>query len=65
MTSSIIETTMNIRITPMSMNTVMKKRRRKTGEEKKEKLINMSIMKKLMKTREMAAFDYNRNDDEY
>ena len=38
MTSSIIETIMNIRTTPMSMKTVMKKRRRKT-EEKKEKLI--------------------------
>ena len=61
MTSSIIEMMMNIRITPMSM----KKRRRKTAEEKKEKLINMSKMKKLMKTREMADFEYNRNDDEY
>ena len=49
----------------MSMKTVMKKRRRKTEEEKKEKLINMSIMKKLIKTREMADFEYNRNDDEY
>ena len=38
MTSSIIETMMNIRTTPMSMKTVMKKRR-KTEEEKKEKLI--------------------------
>ena len=38
MTSSKIETMMNIRITPMSMKTVMKKRRRKT-EEKKEKLM--------------------------
>ena len=38
MTSSIIETMMNIRTTPMSMKTVMKKRRRKT-EEKNEKLI--------------------------
>ena len=65
MTLSIIETMMNIRITPMTMKTVMKKRRRKTEEEKKEKLINMSIMKKLMKTREMADFEYNRNDDEY
>ena len=37
MTSSIIETMMNIRITPMSMKTVMKKR--KTEEEKKEKLM--------------------------
>ena len=36
---SIIETMMNIRITPMSMKKVMKKRRRKTEEEKKEKLI--------------------------
>ena len=26
---------------------------------------NMSIMKKLMKTREMADFECNRNDDEY
>ena len=51
MTSSIIETIMNIRITPMSMKTVMKKRSRKTEEEKKEILINMSKMKKLMKTR--------------
>ena len=25
----------------------------------------MSIMKELMKTREMADFEYNRNDDEY
>ena len=39
MTSSIIETMMNIRTTSMSMKTVMKKRRRKT-EDKKEKLIN-------------------------
>ena len=39
MTSSIIETMMNIRITLMSMKTVMKKRR-KTEEDKKEKLIN-------------------------
>ena len=40
MTSSIIETMMNIRTTSMSMKTVMKKRRRKTEEEKKEKFIN-------------------------
>ena len=65
MTSSIIETIMNIRITPMSMKTVMTKRRGKTEEEKKEKLMNMSKIKKLMKTREMADFEYNRNDDEY
>ena len=39
MTSSIIETMMNIRTTLMSMKTVMKKRRRKTEEEKQEKLI--------------------------
>ena len=65
MTSSIIETMMNNRITPMSMKTVMKKRRRKTEQEKKEKLINMSKMKKLMKTIERADFEYNRNDDEY
>ena len=25
----------------------------------------MRIMKKLIKTREMADFEYNRNDDEY
>ena len=65
MTSSIIETMMNIRITPMSMKIVMTKRRRKTEEEKNEKLMNMSKIKKLMKTREMADFEYNRNDDEY
>ena len=35
MTSSIIETIMNIRITLMSMKTVMKKVRRKTEEEKR------------------------------
>ena len=64
MTSSIIETMMDIRIRPMSMKTVMKKRR-KTEEEKKEKLINMSKMKKLMTTRERADFEYNRNDYEY
>ena len=40
MTSSIIETMMNIRITLMNMKAVMKKRRRKTEEDKKEKLIN-------------------------
>ena len=39
MTSSIIETMMNIRTTSMSMKIVMKKRRRKTEEEKKERLI--------------------------
>ena len=39
MTSSIIETMVNIRITLMSMKTVMKKRR-KTEDEKKEKLIS-------------------------
>ena len=49
----------------MSMKTVMKKGRRKTEEEKKEKLINMSKMKKLMKKIERANFEYNRNDDEY
>ena len=37
MTSSIIETMMNIRTTSMSMKTVMKKRRRETEEEKKER----------------------------
>ena len=65
MTSSIIETMMNIRITLMSMKTVMKKRRRKTEEDKKEKLINMSKMKKLMKSDARGDFEYNRNDDEY
>ena len=39
MTSSIIETIINIRTTPMSMKTLMKKRRRKTEEEKTEKLM--------------------------
>ena len=48
----------------MSMKTVMKKRRRKTEEEKKDKLINMSKMKKLMKTR-ARALEYTRNDDAY
>ena len=43
----------------MSMKTVMKKRRRKTEEDKKEKLINMSKMKKLMKIIERADFEYN------
>ena len=65
MTSSIIETMMNIRIALMSMKTVMKKRRRKTEEDKKEKLINMSKMKKLMKSGARGHFEYNRNDDEY
>ena len=65
MTSSIIETMMNIRTTPMSMKTVMKKRRRKTEEEKKENLMKMSKMKKLTKTRARGDFEYNRNDDEY
>ena len=39
MTSSIIETIINIRTTPMSMKTLMKKRRRKTEEEKTETLM--------------------------
>ena len=39
MTSSIIETKMNIRTTSMSMKTVMKKRRMKTEEGKKERLM--------------------------
>ena len=43
---------MNIRTTPMSMKTVMKKRRRKTEEDKKEKFMNMSKLKKLMKARQ-------------
>ena len=47
------------------MKTLTKKRKRKTEEEKKEKLINMSKMKKFMKTRARGDFEYNRNDDEY
>ena len=39
MTSSIIETIINIRTTPVSMKTLMKKRRRKTEEEKTETLM--------------------------
>ena len=30
-----------------------------------KKMINMSKMKKLIKTIERADFEYNRNDDEY
>ena len=44
---------------------MMKKRRRKTEEEKKEKFMNMSKMKKLMKTTARGDFEYNTNDDEY
>ena len=47
----------------MSMKTVMKKRRRKTEEEKKEKFMNMSKLKKLMTTRAIGDFEYNRNDN--
>ena len=65
MTSSIIETMTTIRTTSMSMKTVMKKMGRKAEEEKKEKLMNMSKIKKLMKTRARGDFEYNRNDDEY
>ena len=46
------------------MKTLTKKRRRKT-EEKKEKLMNMSKMKKLMKSGARGDFEYIRNDDEY
>ena len=49
----------------MSMKTVMKKRRRKTEEEKKVKFMNMSKLKKLMKTIARRDFEYNRNDKEY
>ena len=45
------------------MKTLMKKRRRKTDEEKKEKLMNMSKMKKLMKSRARGDFEYNGNDN--
>ena len=64
MTSSIIETMMNIRITPMSMKTVMKKRE---GRQKKRKgkIDEMSKMNKCMKTRARGDFENNRNDDEY
>ena len=48
----------------MSMKTVMKKREGRQ-KRKKEKLMNMSKMKKLMKTRARGDFEYNRNDDEY
>ena len=41
----------------MSMKTVMKKMRRKTEEEKNEELMNMSKIKKLMKTRARGDFD--------
>ena len=47
------------------MKTLTKKMRRKTEEEKKEKLMNMSKMKKLMKSVARGDFEYNRNDDEY
>ena len=47
------------------MKTLTKKMRRKTEEEKKEKLMNMSKMKKLMKSGAIGHFEYNRNDDEY
>ena len=47
------------------MKTLTKKRRRKTEEEKKEKWMNMSKMKKFMKSEARGDFEYNRNDDEY
>ena len=47
-----------------SMKPLRKKRRRTEGE-KKEKLMNMSTFKKLMKSRARGDFEYNRNDDEY
>ena len=47
------------------MKTLTKKRRRKTEEENKEKLMNMSKMKKLMKSGARGDFEYNRNDDAY
>ena len=47
------------------MKTLTKKRRRKTEEEKKDKWMNMSKMKKLMKSGARGDFEYNRNDDEY
>ena len=66
MTSSIIETMMNIRTTSMSMKTAMKKRRRKTDRRREKGEINeMSKMNTFMKTRGRGDFEYNRNDDEY
>ena len=49
----------------MSMKTVMKKRRRKTEEEKKGEIDEMSKMNKFMKTRARCDFEYYRNDDEH
>ena len=43
------------------MKTVMKKRRRKTEEEKNEKWMNMSKMKKLMKTRTRSIIETMMN----
>ena len=45
------------------MKTLTKKRRRKTEEEKNEKWLNMSKMKKLMKIIARGDFEYNRSDD--
>ena len=47
------------------MKTLTKKRRRKTEEERKEKLMNVSKMKKLMKSGARGDFEYIRNDDEF
>ena len=47
------------------MKTLMKKRRRKTEEEKNDKWMNMSKMKKLIKAIARCDFEYNRNDGEY
>ena len=49
----------------MSMKTVMTKRKRKTEEEKREKLMNMSKMNTFMKTRARGNFEYNRKYDGY
>ena len=64
MTSSIIETMMNIRTTSMSMKTDEKEEKEDRRREKGE-IDEMSKMNKCMKTRGRGDFEYNRNDDVY
>ena len=66
MTSSIIETIINIRTTPMSMfkdideEEEKEDRRRENGD-----IDEMSKMNTFMRTRARGDFEYNRNDDEH
>ena len=66
MTSSTIETMMNIRTTPMDEYEDSDEEEEKEDRRREKGEIDvMSKMNKFMKTRTRGDFEYNRNDDEH